>query len=598
MKKHVPTQLGLSKLRSLRLCEVLRERSLLRDTIHVFVEEQVAMFLNITGHNLRNRLVDTDFTRSGETVSRYFGRVLHAIGELRDKLLRPPSLENPSKIAGNPEWYPFFKYDCVGAIDGTHIRASVGKSMEATFCGRKSFAIQNVTVAVDFDLRFTYVLAGWEGTTHDATVLAHAIEHENGLCVPEEKLYPVDAGYGAKPGFIPPFRAVRYHLNEWGSSPPLSEKELFNFRHSSLRVSVKRAFGSLKRRFKVLDDATPFFPFSTQVDVVITSCILHNWVLYQGSDISFYQRLPGHLTPVGQQGSKLLTIEPLLTRGRLLPKKHGKHAKIGRLQNLSGALWDENTSTIRFPHGHYTSNVKDHHGDADYLNTPLNTIMRCPLILDDETTNAPTEDKGKRTAGHASVEEVTMSGTCGGDSSAKRLAKAIEKGGTADSDVPKDLWDNMMNLSGFKEAHITHYYAHLCDNVSLARTFNKLSFSNKNFWVARNMDLEQQIVYRVTTQRADSMALEILDCEGFVTVGKTVQKSHSNDSRRREWEAEARGSRGAGQGRDAWRRQRRWGAGEGNEGGGGGSQRRGGGGEGRGGGGTRGAAGGAGERDS
>jgi hypothetical protein len=26
----------------------------------------------------------------------------------------------------------------------------------------------------------------------------------------------VDAGYGAKPGFLPPFRAVRYHLNEFG----------------------------------------------------------------------------------------------------------------------------------------------------------------------------------------------------------------------------------------------------------------------------------------------------------------------------------------------------------------------------------------------
>lgn len=85
----------------------------------------------------------------------------------------------------------------------------------------------------------------------------------------------MDAGYGAKPGFIPPFRGVRYHLNEWGNNPPLNEKELFNLRHS-LRVSVEHAFGSLKRRFKVLDDAISFFPFSTQVDVVIAFCILQN----------------------------------------------------------------------------------------------------------------------------------------------------------------------------------------------------------------------------------------------------------------------------------------------------------------------------------
>jgi hypothetical protein len=75
--------------------------------------------------------------------------------------------------------------DCIGAIDGTHIRASVSKSMETSFRGRKPFPTQNVIVAVDFDLKFTYMLAGWEGTAHDAVVLADALERENGLRVPE-----------------------------------------------------------------------------------------------------------------------------------------------------------------------------------------------------------------------------------------------------------------------------------------------------------------------------------------------------------------------------------------------------------------------------
>lgn len=58
--------------------------------------------------------------------------------------------------------------------------------MELAFRGRKSFATQNVMAAVDFDMKFTYVLAGWEGTAHDAVVLADALERENGgLRVPE-----------------------------------------------------------------------------------------------------------------------------------------------------------------------------------------------------------------------------------------------------------------------------------------------------------------------------------------------------------------------------------------------------------------------------
>jgi hypothetical protein len=115
--------------------------------------------------------------------------------------------------------------------------------MEHSFRSRKSHTSQNVMGVIDFDLRFTYVLAGWEVTSHDVLVLRDALERQNGLRVPHGKIlhefltkilhqfvqeydllfphmlgkfYLVDAGYGAKPGFLPPFRVVRYHLNEWG----------------------------------------------------------------------------------------------------------------------------------------------------------------------------------------------------------------------------------------------------------------------------------------------------------------------------------------------------------------------------------------------
>jgi hypothetical protein len=99
-----------------------------------------------------------------------------------------------------------------------------------------------------------------------------------------EKYYLVDARYGAKPSFLPPFCAVRYHLNEFGQNLVHNEKELFNLRHFSLCVTVERAFGSFKRRFKVLDDAKLFFPFETQVDIVVACCIIHNWVIEDGLD--------------------------------------------------------------------------------------------------------------------------------------------------------------------------------------------------------------------------------------------------------------------------------------------------------------------------
>jgi hypothetical protein len=64
--------------------------------------------------------------------------------------------------------------------------------MQQPFRGRRKDPTQNVMVAVDFDLKFTYVLAGWEGSTHDALILADAIERNDGFVVPEGNLptYP------------------------------------------------------------------------------------------------------------------------------------------------------------------------------------------------------------------------------------------------------------------------------------------------------------------------------------------------------------------------------------------------------------------------
>jgi hypothetical protein len=88
----------LSRNRFFHFCNMFRDCDLLEDTIHMCVEQQVVMFLNTVGHNLRNRLVATNYDRLGETVSRYFNKVLYATGAMRNELIRPPSLETASKI--------------------------------------------------------------------------------------------------------------------------------------------------------------------------------------------------------------------------------------------------------------------------------------------------------------------------------------------------------------------------------------------------------------------------------------------------------------------------------------------------------------------
>ena len=93
-----------------KLSSHLRDARLLRDTIHVTVEEQLAMFLHTVGHNLRNCVIGFYFKRSGETVSRYFSEVLRALCYLAKDMISLRSIETHAKITNSPDrFYPYFQ---------------------------------------------------------------------------------------------------------------------------------------------------------------------------------------------------------------------------------------------------------------------------------------------------------------------------------------------------------------------------------------------------------------------------------------------------------------------------------------------------------
>jgi hypothetical protein len=124
--------------------------------------------------------------------------------------------------------------NCIGAIDGTHIPMAVPFAKQEPYRNRKQGLSQNVMVACDFDLKFVYVHAGWEGSASDARVLQESLNH--GFSVPPGKFYVVDAGYANTPKFLAPYCGTRYHLHEQGraAQKPQNYKELFNLQHTQL----------------------------------------------------------------------------------------------------------------------------------------------------------------------------------------------------------------------------------------------------------------------------------------------------------------------------------------------------------------------------
>ena len=66
--------------------------------------------------------------------------------------------------------------NCIGAIDGTHIPCTpIGVQNPTAYRNRKGFNSLNVMAACSFDMKFTYIFSGWEGSAHDARVLADAV---------------------------------------------------------------------------------------------------------------------------------------------------------------------------------------------------------------------------------------------------------------------------------------------------------------------------------------------------------------------------------------------------------------------------------------
>nr|KYP47354.1 hypothetical protein KK1_031037 [Cajanus cajan] len=159
MEKHVFNQ----------LCFELVECGL-KATKQMGVQEMVAMFLNMVGHGVGNRMIQERFQHSGETVSRHFHKVLVACLNLAFEYIKPQDYRLShvhTKIQKDRRYWPFFK-NAIGAIDGTHIPCVVSPSEQPKFIGRKGYPTQNVMAVCDWDMCFIFALPRWEGTAHDA----------------------------------------------------------------------------------------------------------------------------------------------------------------------------------------------------------------------------------------------------------------------------------------------------------------------------------------------------------------------------------------------------------------------------------------------
>jgi hypothetical protein len=187
-------------------------------------------------------------------VRSYFHEVIDALLLLYKSNCNLPTRDTPtaSRISESFKYSLYFN-DCLGALDGTHIEMHIPLELQPRYRNRKGTLSQNVLAVCDFDMRFVYILAGWEGSAHDSRVLSDA-QATHGFKTPKGRYWLGDAGYRSSEFVLTPYRGVRYHLKEvqQASQKPENAKELFNLRHSLLRNVIERIFGVLKRQWQIL----------------------------------------------------------------------------------------------------------------------------------------------------------------------------------------------------------------------------------------------------------------------------------------------------------------------------------------------------------
>ncbi|KAM3403939.1 hypothetical protein ACQJBY_007189 [Aegilops geniculata] len=278
------TMLRMNARLFFQLHDLLVERYDFKSTCFVSSYEALAMFLWTLGGCESNRRTQNRFKHSGDTVHRKFHEVLLCVIKMAADYLKPKDPNFSSvhpKIRKDRRAYPHLK-DCIGALDGTHVGASIPADDQVRYIGRSGSTTLNVLAICDFDMHFMYTSVGQPGSMHDTSVLYHAIEVDKDTFPhpPKGKYYLVDAGYPNRPGYLAPYKGERYHVPDFHRGvAPRTPKEKFNKIHSSKRNVIERAFGVWKMKWQILLKM-PSYSVETQKMIVAATMILHNYVRY------------------------------------------------------------------------------------------------------------------------------------------------------------------------------------------------------------------------------------------------------------------------------------------------------------------------------
>lgn len=255
------------------------------------IRDRVAVTLHYLAHSGNIAQSAKMFGMGKSSANRYIWQVIRVVEEsIEPQFVRmPQSMDEWKELCRGFEQICGFPKTCL-AIDGSLFEIERPHDYEGWYC-RKLYPAMNVQLVVDYkgavrsyDFR--------AGSANDKAVFNYSAFGQNVKdIIPNGMFVVADAGYKLSQQLIIPYPI---------SDEMEPDESLFNYLHSRTRITVERAIGMVKNRFRILklplnqkSDEKMGLPATTQMARIVKSClILHNLFLQQNDEVS-----PGSIGP-------------------------------------------------------------------------------------------------------------------------------------------------------------------------------------------------------------------------------------------------------------------------------------------------------------
>ncbi|XP_040197230.1 protein ANTAGONIST OF LIKE HETEROCHROMATIN PROTEIN 1-like [Rana temporaria] len=241
-----------------------------------------------------------EFRLGISTISKIVQDTCDAIWKLRRSFMPTPNKEKWEDIA-KAFWNKTNFPNCLGAIDGKHIRLIKPCHSGSQYYNYKKYFSVVLMAVVDADYKFIFVDIGSFGSNADSAVFQRSTFGKrlvsNELDLPDNRPLPGTEGPKMPYVFVADDAfAIHEHLMKPFSQRNLdNRKRIFNYRLCRARRLVECAFGILANKWQIF-----LKPINLKIEnackVIKAACILHNLVR-ERDGVNFEDTLSHNIEP-------------------------------------------------------------------------------------------------------------------------------------------------------------------------------------------------------------------------------------------------------------------------------------------------------------